>query len=1062
VFAVLAVSLPLLAQTTNARIVGSLRDASGGAIVGATVQVKNDATNAVREAVTNESGDYFVPNLPIGAYSVSAEMRGFKRVIQPGIQLTIDQTARVDLVLQPGDLAESITVEAARPLVESEQSSVGKVVENRTLLQLPLTARNFISLGSLVPGTTSGAPGNSVVRDRQEGSALTANGQRAENNNFLLDGSDNTANFVGVVVVVPSMDAIQEFKVQTSNYSAEFGRAAGAIVNIAIKSGGNQFHGTGYEFLRNDKLDAREFFSPARTPLRRNNFGGSLGGPVIRNKTFFFLNYEGLLERRVGTSGNLVPTEAMRRGDFSALPTLYDPLSLNAAGDRLPFSANQIPSARINPISAKLLSVWPLPNNSDPVRNYLENLNNPLDRHQFHVRGDHNLTSRDTLMARISWTHTDDVNRAIALNGQTVQNKHRSGVVGWTRTFTPAIVNDLRLTGTDYNYNLIPDGQGTDYAAQYGLPSFATGPTITRHPSISVSNIAGAGGADTIPLLRREVFYQIIESLTWVHRKQTLKFGGDVRLYRSNNYQPQSAMGQYSFTGAFTAQKGRTYNNGFGDLLLGYPLSQRILIPVSYDATRINNDRVNLYAQDDVQLSSRLTLNLGLRWERDGNWYETQDRWAYLDYRTGEVVYPKTVKIPFKLPYAHRFDDIRSMKQPTNKAFAPRLGFAWRPFGGNRTVIRAAYGLFWGVPQGFVLLNSASTPPPFYLRSEFTSSATTPELRFGVFPGVSADNFVPATPTFFTHNPYTFTNAYVQQWNFGIDRQLTRDTAVTAAYVGNKATHLERRQQGNPALPPGAGNLNARRLFPKVGSITHQESSSYSTYHSLQMSAERKLSHGLLFLAGFTWAKSLDDTSTWSGLGGQESQFAQDPSRLFLEKARSGFDIRRRFTLSYVYEMPFHFRMQAVDAVLGGWQTAGIITLQSGFPVSATVSGDIPNAGTGNTRPNLVGAANLDPSQRTIDRWFNTSAFTSPAPFTFGTAGRNIIDAPGSRAFTASLMKAFRITERNRLQFRAEFNNFFNHANFGLPNASFGAAAFGTIRSTNGARQTQVGLKYIF
>jgi len=1056
----LAAMLP--AQTTTGRIVGVVRDSSGAVIPNVSVQVRNLGTNVVRETQTSEDGDYVVTNLQIGSYEVSASTAGFKRFVQAPVPLAIEQTVRVDVVLQPGEVTESIAVTAGAALIETEQSSVSKVVDNQTIVQLPLTARNFISLGSLVPGTTAGAPGNSIVRSRQEGVALTANGQRAENNNFLLDGSDNTANFIGVVVVVPSIDAIQEFKVQTSNYSAEFGRAAGAIVNIAIKSGSNHFHGTAYEFLRNDKMDARDFFSPRRNPLRRNNFGASVGGPVLRDKTFFFVNYEGLLERRFSYPGSIVPTPAQRQGDFSGGPPIFDPLSV-ANNQRAPFANNRIPADRIHPAAQRIVPIWPEPNNpGDPARNFLASFNNPLNRHQFHVRGDHYLTQRDQIMGRISWTDTDDISRAVALGGQTTENAHRSGVVGWTRMLSPTMLNDLRVSAMDYNFNLLPDGLGTDYASQYGLPSFASRADIQSHPSISVRNMQGAGGSDAIPLLRREVFYQVVEQFTITKARHTVKMGGDIRLYRSNNFQPQSASGQYSFTGAYTAQRGGLYPHGFADFLLGLPQSQRILIPVSYDATRINNGRVNLYVQDDWQIHSRLTMNIGLRWERDGNWYETQDRWAYIDFNNGDLVYPRTFRNPFTLPFRHRTEDIRSMKPPTNRAFAPRIGFALRPFGNNRTVIRTAYGIFWGVPQGFILLNSASTPPPFYLRSEFNSGTTDPELRFGVFPGVSAENFIPRVPAVFTHDPRNFSNGYTQQWNFGVERQIGANLAVSASYVGNKATHLDRRWEGNPALPPGPGAIQARRLFPHLGATVYQASNSFSTYHSLQMSAERRFSRGLQFLAAYTWSKSLDDTSTWSGLGSQESAFPQDPRRFDLEKGRSGFDLRHRFTLSYVYELPFRFRHRWLQGVLGGWQQAGIVTLQTGFPLTATVGGDIPNAGTRTTRPNLDGPGNLPAGERNIDRWFNTAAFTQPAAFQFGTAGRNIIDGPGTRAYTASLMKVFEITEGHRLQLRGEFNNVLNHPVFGLPNAAFGNAAFGFIRSSSGGRETQLGLKYIF
>jgi hypothetical protein len=454
-------------------------------------------------------------------------------------------------------------------------------------------------------------------------------------------------------------------------------------------------------------------------------------------------------------------------------------------------------------------------------------------------------------------------------------------------------------------------------------------------------------------------------------------------------------------------------------------------------------------------------LNLGLRWERDGNWTEKYDRWAYFDFKTGQVVYPKTAQIPFTtFPYPFRFDDIESFKKPSNKAFAPRIGFAVRPFADNSTVVRGAFGVFWGQAIISVISNTVSTPPPYFLRQTLTSGSTTPELRFGIFPGASPDQLLPTNPSFFTHDPSTFTNGYVQQCNLGIERQLPQDLAVKASYVGSRGNHLDLRYEGNPALPPGPGSIQPRRRYPNIGSITVGDSVGFSTYHSLQLSAEKRFSKGLQFLAGYTWSKSLDTASSWGGLG-SENFLPQDPTRVFLDKGRSAFDLRHRFTLSFVYEIPFRPENKLLNGALGGWQATGIVTFQTGFPFTVLVNGDIPNigAGAGNTRANLVGDPRVD--NPTIDRWFNTSAFRQPDPFTYGSAGRNILDGPGRREFDFSLMKVFSFTERHRLQFRAEFFNFFNHPNYGLPNAQVGNTAFGTIRAADN-REMQFALKYVF
>lgn len=1046
------------AQNTSARLVGTVTDPAGASLPGVTVSLTNTATSAVRTVNTDGEGNFSITNLPIGVYQVSAELAGFKRAVLQQVQLVVDQTARVDLQLETGEVTEQVTVEAETPLVNSETSTVGQVIDNQTIVQLPLNGRNFIRLGSLVPGATEGAPGNSIVRDRQGGVALTVNGQRAEYNNYTLDGVDNNETLFGVAVVVPSIDAIQEFKVQTANYSAEFGRGSGANVNVAIKSGTNDIHGTAFEFLRNDVFDARNPFAPAKNPLRRNQFGFSVGGPVIlprfgeggravingRDRTFFFANYEGLRERRSFTGFFNVPTLAQRGGTFGAT-RVNDP----ATGAQ--FSGNQIPTARLNGISQRFLELIPQPNTTDTRGNYTQQFSNPIDNNQLNIRGDHRLTQNDQLFVRYSQTDSESTGRSINFASTTTTIETKGGVIGYTRVFSPSIVNDLRFGAQRYAFSQLPEGYGTNGATAVGLPTFATDASYFRYPTLSITGFAGFGGNAAIPLVRGENTFQLVDNLSLTFGRHTVRVGGDLRFYQASNFQPQFTAGEYFFTGARSG-------NALADFLLGVPSQQRILNPTGFDKTRLRNTRLNLYAQDDFQVSQKLTLNLGLRYEYDGAWTELNDRFAYFDFAAGQVVYPQDAGTPFRtFPYPSRFDDIDAIRPARNKQFAPRVGFAYRPFADAATVVRGAYGVFWGQPIANVFLNTAFTPPPFSLQQNLTGAA----LQFGVFPSTGASSLIPANPSFFTISPDEFLNSYVQQWNVGVERQVGFDIALKASYVGSKGTHLERRYDGNYGLPSTTAITNARRLFPNFAAIQRQESSARSSYHSAQFSAEKRFSRGLLFLAGYTYAKSIDDTSSWTGLGGQEAPFPQNPLNLSAEKGRSAFDLRHRFTLSAVYELPFRSETRAIDALIGGIQFSGILTLRDGYPFTAQIPLDIANvtgAATAFQRPNLVGDPYADVP---AGLYFNPAAFARPAPGTFGNLGRNTLEGPSAQQLDFSVLKVFRFSERQSLQFRAEAFNVFNHPTFNLPVSSFTDINFGRIVGADN-RELQFGLKYIF
>ena len=752
-------------------------------------------------------------------------------------------------------------------------------------------------------------------------------------------------------------------------------------------------------------------------------------------------------------------TEKVRRLVPSA--TIFDPLQVDN-NTRAPFPANRIPSARLHPVAQKLMALYPQTNvTGEPTRNYQATLSNPQDRDQLHVRGDWQLSAKDAFMGRYSFTEREDLAASILYSGQTTGNKHRGAVFGYTRIVSPSLLNEVRLGYTRYNFTLSPDGLGTDFATQLGLPSFALTKDLQRFPTVSISNIAGFGGNDAIPLVRTENVWQVIDQVTWIRGKHGVKLGGDWRKYGNENNQPQSSAGFYAFNGAFTGQRGTQYQNGLADLLLGLPQQQRILNPTGFDAGRLRNQKLSLYAQDDWNIGARLTLNLGLRWERDGDWTDAKNRWAFFDYASGRVTYAKDAPLAVALPYPNARFDSNVMRQAISTNFAPRAGFAFRPFGGTRQVVRGAYGVFWAQPIANVQLQ-LTLNPPFLLRTDITSGTTAPEMTFGVFPGISPDRLVPTIPAPLSLEPTGYLNGYSQQWNFGVDQAMGRDFVARAAYVGSKGTHLERRWEGNPALPPRAGAIQARRLYPLIGAVVQQSSNANASYHSLQLSLDRRFANGWQFSANYTWSKSLDDTSSWTGLTGQESAFAQDPSRLFLDKGLSGFNVAHRFTFNSHYQLPFRFRHSLVNGVLGGWQLSAVVTAQTGFPLTMNTAGDVANASTRIVRANVVGDWRRSGAERSIEEWFTRAAFALPPAFTFGTSARNIVTSPGALGNDLNIMKPFQVREGHTLQFRAEFYSILNHPNFGLPGQTFANPAFARIRSAGGARSIQLALKYVF
>ncbi|QNI35754.1 TonB-dependent receptor [Edaphobacter albus] len=1064
-FLLLLISGVCVAQSTGA-IVGTVKDSSGGVVVGARVTVTNMSTAEHRSVVTDSSGNYTLTTLPIGTYEIAVEKSGYKKSSRSPITLNVDQTARVDSMLSAGDVNETVTVTGATPLIDTERADVGQVIDNQTITELPLDGRNFIQLGTLVPGATEGAPGNTTIVQRQEGQALSVNGMRAEDNNYMLDGLDNNDLNLGLAVLIPSVDAIQEFKVQTANYSAEFGRASGAVVQVATKSGSNQSHGTVYEFLRNQIFDAAAPFSTGVNPLKRNQFGFSLGGPVTipklysgKDRTFFFYGAEWLRLRQGQTNLYTIPTLAQRSGQFAS--AIYDPFNV-VGGQRQQFAGNRIPASRQNPIAVNILNnYFPKPTNDTSTSNYIVTQVSPTNSDKQTLRIDQSISDRDKLFLRLSYNNSVAYSPALPYNGNSLINHPRGIVLGYTRIFSSKIVNDIRIGAQRYRFDYLPDSLGIDYPSKLGLPTYGATADRLQFPSLTISNISTLSGQATLPLNRAENTFQYIDTLNWNLGRHSLLLGGDLRVYQFNNVQPQTLSGAYSFTGAFTGKTGSSYSNGIADFLLGLPASESILNGTGYVGQYVRNKRVELFLQDDFHVLPRLTLNLGIRWERDGAWRDIYDRWAYFDANTGQLVYPRTAKIPFTtFPYPYRFEDIRDIKHPQS-GVSPRIGFAFRPFDTSDTVIRGAYGLFLGQSIANPVQNAA-TAPPFFLRQTSTSGSTTPELQFGVFPTVSSNSLLPTNPSFITLDPRNYRNGYIQQWNLGFAKQFFKDYSLKVLYVGSKGTHINRRSETNPA-PPATGTIQARRRFPMYGAILMSTADAWTNYNSLQVTAEKNMSHGLRYLAAYTYSKSLDTASEWGGLS-NENSIAQNPYDQRAEYGLSSTDMRHRFTLSAVYQLK-DFGLHGWERNLfGRWQIASLVTWHTGFPFTITASGDIANIGqyTNSERANQVGNSSVP--NRSAKLWFNPNAFANPAAYTFGNVGRNTMEGPGVTKVDFSLMKFFPVYNEQKFQFRAEYFNVLNHPIYGMPNHSVGATTFGTITSAPliGSRIGQLALKYIF
>jgi len=1032
-----------LAQGT-ATVFGRVNDANGAVIPGAKVTVTNVNTNAQRETVTDEQGNFLISSLPVGVYRVEAEQRGFKRYVEQNVQLQVDEQRQLNVVLQTGALSESVSVTSDPVQVETRTGALKEVIDSARIVQLPLNGRNALELQRLVPGA-----GGVAAADQAQNQSLSINGTRTNSNNYSLDGGDNHDPYFNTPAIFPNPDALQEFSIQTSAYSAATGRNAGAVVNAVTKSGTNQFHGSAFEFLRNEKLNARSFFALTTPPFKRNQFGGTFGGPIKRDRTFFFVAYQGWRERSApGTVSTTVPTAEQRRGNFGSR-AIRDPLT------NQPFPGNVIPASRLHPASQQFLEAFvPLPNAANGRFSFASQ--QKFDQDQLITKLDHHFGKNNTLTGRLLRNSETRQEATGNLPGffAAIEYDNWNVAVTDTHVFSPTLLNIVRFTFNDIDrrqLSVVPGNKTwVDFGAKFTRTFTADAPAAMH------TMVDGYFNAfSRFPLNHFRQNYNFADDLTWTRGNHQLQFGGTVTRSLLNLQELFRGDPFVQFRNNFTG-------DALADFLLGRPSQVE---QIAEDANNPRAWEIGLYAQDDWKAARALTLNLGLRWEPYLPFVDTKDRFSQFRSGVQSTVFPTA---PRGNVFPGDAGIPRSMIGSRYGNFAPRFGFAWDIFGNGKSSLRGGYGLFYSQIRQQAH-NQISTNQPFSLKLTINDlpqgldnpyAATGNPFPFKPPSGDAVKNYRFIRPLTITMWDPDFRNAVVQQWNLSVQQELFGGYVFTTAYVGSKGNHLFMAQEVNPARP-GAGAVNARRIYaPDFANITNQTAVGNSTYHSLQLSVNKRFTNGFTLLASHTWSKLLDNASS-------DGDAPSNPYNLRAEKGLSNLDVAHRFVASFVYELPrFKDAPRLLRYLFGGWQTNGIISLQSGRPFSVVSGRDNSQSGVNADRADLTGNPRLDTGrarQELIDRYFNTAAFAQNQTGTFGTSGRNILRGPGFASVDFGLDKEIPLFwEGHELQFRAEFFNLFNRVNLGNPNNNLGSAQFGQITSSGDPRVIQFGLKYVF
>ena len=1085
-------STPSFAQMTTGTILGKVIDPSGAAVPSAQVTITNLGTKTAKTFETDENGNYIVSYLLPGSYEVTAEKVGFKKSTQTGITLQVDQKARVDLALQLGEVSESVSVMAEAPLVKTESSESAQVINSKQIVDMPLNVRNFAQLVSLNTGSVpnpAGLGGNINPDNPQGISDTNVNGIQSDGNNWQIDGITNNEAFFSILSVNPSIDAIQEFKVANNNYSAEFGRAGGANVQIAIKSGTNQLHGGAFEFLRNSSLDANDFFSNrAGTPIppfRQNQFGGNIGGPVVKDRTFFFGDYEGFRSRLGETSNLTIPTLLPRQGDFSepGNPVIYNPFDIDpATGHPRPFPGNRIPPNLINPASAKVMALLPPPNLNVPVgqANFNGSHSQAHDVDNFDVRIDHRFSDKDQFFTRYSFLSTtleDPPFLGTVVGGDPflaakADTRNQNVAISEVHSFSPHTINEFRFGVNRVRTDWFPFDQNLKTSDEVGIPGINTFCGFCGGLArIVISGFNALGHTPFAPTFRHDTIFQWVDNMTFIRGKHTLKVGADVRRVRAELFQTSNPVGEFDFDQNFTSDLGTAGGSGLASMLLGYYTLGSRAAMTTYPSGRTS--QFFFFGQDDIRVNDKLTLNLGLRWEYYSPVKDAHNNQANFDLATGDIL------------LACVATSCAAGVNPDLRDWSPRVGFAYTPDRG-KTALRGGFGISYFSPGFGGQLGTLNDNYPFVQAQALTPAnnvslnpATDPTISQGLpplppvepRPGAPDGHLIPKGNPVWMDPNLKMTRAY--QWSFNLQRSITPNLLVDAAYVGNSVNAIFIGVPGNFPAPgqnltdPVTGrplSLQERRPYysidPEMGTFGKGFNAGVSHYHSLQLKIEKRFSGGLQFLTSYTVSKVL-----------QRGVNHADPDNYMGGKSPAAFDTPQRLVVSYSYELPFgrrnHFGQSwnsITNGVLGNWQVSGITTYMSGFPFQPSITSTLDNG-----QPNVPNRTTCSGklSDPTIDRWFDPGCFVAPPVNVIGNMGYGILRGPGFRNWDFSLMKNFPWTESRFVQFRAEFFNLPNNVNFGLPNAFLcdGGCGEGTITSLAAGsrpRQIQFGLKIYF
>lgn len=1023
------------AQGLSGRVAGLILDPAGSPLSGVPVMLEDRATGATREVVSDADGRYLFPLVRPSEYDLV--VRGSEWVSAPlFLQAEVGRTLYVDIEVVPAEeLQQTIQIEVsdATPLVDAE-SAIGFSVNRERLARLPLNRREFLPLALLSGGALPAAPGSEL--ERQGAGGLAVNGAREAANNFLLDGVDNNDLYNNRVVVSPPLDSVREFRLHAVNYSAEYGRSAGAQVNVVSRAGSNRLHASAYNYLRNDALDARNYFDPAAKPqFNRNQFGASVGGPLAPNRAFFFGGYEGTRVRDADTRTARVPTPAELSGDFSGLDApVIDPFT------QAPFPDNQIPAERLDPIAQSLAEAWPAPNRADPAQNLVSTPVGDALINQYYGRFDVLPTDADTLYARYNLSHDrtlspfNEGGSAVPGFGSYVLNRAHNFALAHNRAFGPGVIWETRFGLNRLRREVLHQNAGNDIAGALGIPGLDPRPSVTGFapftgfPAIEVPGYDAIGDDSALPIARTNTTYHVATNLTAQRGAHTLETGVEYRDIAINGVQGLFGRGQFNFLGALT-------QNPLGDFLLGLP---SFTIQTTVDNPfRQRTASWNAYVQDDWRLAPRLTLNLGLRYEWNRPAVDAEDRFQIFDFATETLVPAGSTE----LDRAGYRDD------PNN--FAPRVGLSWNP---GRYVVRAAYGVFYNVTTLVANSGLYFNPPQFDLRLFFPSESRL--LTFAdPFPA-GAGRTPPASVNAIQPD---FRTGYGQHWNVGVERELPGRLVARAAYSASKGSKLLRRRDVNQPAP-GPGAVDARRPIPGFANVVIFESGASSIYHSGVFSLERRLAAGATFSAAYTWSKSIDDVSSFLSSTGDQA-FPQNSHDFEAERALSNFDSRHRFVFTGSVESPFENRLAR------NWELHAIASWTAGRPFTPALSVDNSNTGNsgsifGQDRPDAVGDPTAGPS--TPERFFNTAAFATPPEFQFGSAGRNTLIGPALATVDMAVVRGFQLGERARLDLRVEAFNLTNRPNFDLPRRFSDQPTFGRITSAGAARQLQLGVRVTY